>query len=400
MLIPFDDYPLHQTALPVAHAGDGHADFYDRFWFNGYDEDMYFAVALGLYPNRGVIDAAFSVVRDGMQRSVFASGRIPLDRTRTTIGPISVEIVEPMRVSRIVVDSPEHGLTADLVATARTAAYEEPRQTRHEGTRLAMDVTRATQMVSWSGAFSTGGEEVRIAPGTFGTKDRSWGIRGVGDPAPAAPRTALPQLFFVWAPLNFADECLHYLVFENELGQPWAETAVVMPVLAPGAPVAGPDLGFRQLPGTRHDIRWAPGLRRSERASLVIPGAEPVELEPLRTFRMKGAGYLHPTWSHGRWHGELAVGGEAHKTADLDVLAFDTVHVQQVVRATWGQRTGLGVLEQAVIGRYRPGGFLELLDGAQERRGDEVARVEVARVGAARVEAGRGEKGEEELSGE
>lgn len=41
MLTPFDDYPVHQIALPVAHA-------------------------FGLYPNRGIIDAAFSVVHDGV----------------------------------------------------------------------------------------------------------------------------------------------------------------------------------------------------------------------------------------------------------------------------------------------------------------------------------------------
>jgi hypothetical protein len=83
VLTSFDDYPVHQTALPIAHAGGGHPDYYDRFWFNGYTEDYYFAVALGLYPNRGVIDAAFGVVHDGWQRSVFASGRMPLDPTQT-----------------------------------------------------------------------------------------------------------------------------------------------------------------------------------------------------------------------------------------------------------------------------------------------------------------------------
>lgn len=56
MLTPFDDYPVHQTPLPLAHVGDGHPDHYDRFWFNGYNEDLFFAVALGLYPNRGIID--------------------------------------------------------------------------------------------------------------------------------------------------------------------------------------------------------------------------------------------------------------------------------------------------------------------------------------------------------
>nr|WP_241835532.1 hypothetical protein [Pseudofrankia asymbiotica] len=325
---------------------------------------MYFAVALGLYPNRGIIDAAFSVVADGMQRSVFASGRIPLDRTRTSIGPITIEIVEPMRVNRVVVDSPEHGLVADLTATARTPAYEEPRQTRHVGTQLTMDVTRATQLVTWTGTLSSGGQEIPLTAPTYGTKDRSWGIRGVGDPAPAAPRHVLPQIFFLWAPLNFTDVCLHYLRFEDALGVPWSETAAVLPVIGDKEPVFGEDTGIRTLGGVRHDVRWAPGLRRSEGATLLLAPGDTVELEPIRAFRMSGVGYLHPTWGHGKWHGELAVDGEAHRTEDLDTLAFDTVHVQQVMRATWGGRTGLGVLEQLVIGPYAPGGFTDLLGGA------------------------------------
>jgi hypothetical protein len=368
MLIPFDDYPVHQTAVPLAHVADGHPDAYDRFWFNGYDENMYFAVAMGLYPNRGVIDAAFSVVHDDVQRSVFASGRIPLDRTLTRIGPISIEIVEPMRVNRVIVDAPEHGLTAELTATARTAAYEEPRQTRHAETTLVMDVTRATQLVTWEGTLSSGGTEIQLGAPTYGTKDRSWGIRGVGDPAPAAPRRVNPQICFLWAPLNFADECLHFLRFEDERGVPWSETSVVLPVIENGAPVFGPDTGVRELPGVTHDIRWAPGLRRSEGATLLVPGDDPVELEPIRTFRMKGVGYWHPTYGHGKWHGDLVVDGEAHKTADLDVLAFDTIHVQQVMRASWGDRTGLGVLEQILLGKYAPGGFQGLLDGAPPRQ--------------------------------
>ncbi|MEX5709957.1 hypothetical protein AB1484_16995 [Parafrankia sp. FMc6] len=328
MLTPFDDYPVHQTALPVAHAGGGHPDHYDRFWFNGYDEQMYFALAFGLYPSRGIIDAAFSVVHDGVQRSVFASGRIPLDRTRTSIGPISVEIVEPLRVNRILVDAAEHGLVADLTATARTPAHEEPRVTQYDGTELRTDSTRATQMVTWTGQLASGGQDIRVNDGTYGTKDRSWGIRGVGERTPAAPRTALPQVFFLWAPLNFADECLRYVVMENEAGQPW--------------------------------------LERSAGASLLLAPGETVELEPLQTFRMKGVGYLHPTWGHGRWHDELAVGGETFKAAELDTIAPDCVHVQQVVRAVWGDRIGLGVLEQLVIGPYEPGGFRGMLDGAPE----------------------------------
>ncbi|HWG62629.1 MAG TPA: hypothetical protein VG253_13035 [Streptosporangiaceae bacterium] len=79
---------------------------------------------------------------------------------------------------------------------------------------------------------------------------------------------------------------------------------------------------------------------------------------------MRGAGYMHPTWAHGRWHDELAVGAEEHRVEELDTLDPTCVHVQQVVRASWGGRTGLGVLEQLVIGPHAPSGFREMFDGA------------------------------------
>jgi hypothetical protein len=371
VLTPFDDYTIHQTALPIAHAGGGHPDHYDRFWFNGYTDDMYFAVALGTYPNRGVIDAAIGVVHDGVQRSVFASGRLPLDRTQTRIGPITVEVVEPLRVSRVVVDAPAHGIEADLTFTARTAAHEEPRQTLWADDRLVMDVTRMTQLGSWSGSLSSGAASIPFAGSApvYGTKDRSWGIRPIGQPAPAAPSSRAPGIFFLWAPLNFAEECLHYIVFEDAKGLPWSTGAAILPVIGPDAPVYGPDLGFRDV-SVSHAIDWQPGLRRSRGATLTVTehGADPqaVTLEPLVTFRMRGAGYLHPQYSHGLWHGDEIVAGEEHKVEDLDTLDLDCLHVQQVMRATWGDRTGIGVLEQMVIGPHAPSGFNDYFDGAPQ----------------------------------
>lgn len=371
MLTPFDDFPIHQTSLPLAHAGGGHPDHYDRFWFNGYQEDLYFAVALGTYPNRDVIDAAFSTVHDGVQRSVFASGRLPLDRSHTRIGPIQVDIVEPLRVNRVRVEAPEHGLVADLTFRARTAAYEEPRQVRWAGHRLAMDVTRATQLGSWSGSLRTGGASLNLGGAgarVYGTKDRSWGVRAVGDPAPSAPSISEPQIFFLWAPINFDDRALHYMVFEDSAGRPWSETAAVLPAIGPGDAVFGPGTHGLPLPRVDHTIRWAPGLRRAESALLTLHRAgditEEVQLEPLLTFRMRGAGYFHPVWAHGRWHGELSVGGEEHPVGDLDNVNLDCIHVQQVVRARWGGDEGLGVLEQLAIGPHAPSGFVGLLDGA------------------------------------
>src|SRR5262245_56611392 len=156
MLTRLDDYPLHQTPEPIAQPATGDRNFYDRYFFNGYSRagDCYFAAALGVYPNRRVMDAAFSVVRDGRQWVVRGSRLAPQERTETTVGPITVEVVEPLRVLRLRVAPNPYGLTADLTFHASTAAIEEPRFTHRVAGRLFMDSTRLTQFGAWSGTIT------------------------------------------------------------------------------------------------------------------------------------------------------------------------------------------------------------------------------------------------------
>ena len=100
MLTPFDDFPIHASADPIAHPATGDPNHYDRYFFNGHERDgaFYIGGAMGHYPVRGVIDAAFSIVIDGVEHSVFASGLMPFDR-KTEIGPLRIDVVEPMRTA-------------------------------------------------------------------------------------------------------------------------------------------------------------------------------------------------------------------------------------------------------------------------------------------------------------
>ena len=68
MLTKGDDYPLHQSAEPVAFAGTDR-NFYDRYFFNGASRDgrIFFAAAMGIYPALDIIDGAFCVMVDGVQ---------------------------------------------------------------------------------------------------------------------------------------------------------------------------------------------------------------------------------------------------------------------------------------------------------------------------------------------
>ncbi|NND38957.1 MAG: hypothetical protein HKO06_05135 [Pseudomonadales bacterium] len=86
--------------------------------------------------------------------------------------------------------------------------------------------------------------------------------------------------------------------------------------------------------------------------------------KPLLVHRMKGLGYMHPKWGHGKWHGELAIEGESWDCDDLDPLAMENIHIQQVVVARRGDKVGHGVIEQMNIGAYAPYGLKDWFDGA------------------------------------
>jgi hypothetical protein len=79
MLTSGDDYPIHQLPEPIAYT-TGERNFYDRYFFNGYarDSSVFFAVALGVYPQLGVMDAAMSIIEGGMQRNLRATASPPI----------------------------------------------------------------------------------------------------------------------------------------------------------------------------------------------------------------------------------------------------------------------------------------------------------------------------------
>ena len=230
---PADEYLIHQTPYTFDRVATSDRNFYDRYFFNGYrrDGDVYFAVAMGVYPNLGVMDAAFSVVQGGrLQYYVRASRFLGDDRMDTRVGPISVQIVEPFRKIRVKVAKNKWGITADLVFDARSLPNEEPHFLRLARNVPVMDYTRITQHGSWSGKLACNGVTYDLSQDTWwGSRDHSWGIRNVGGRDPrGAPATEMPQFFWNWAPLNFEDMCTLFTVSEYSDGTRWHESGVIL----------------------------------------------------------------------------------------------------------------------------------------------------------------------------
>ena len=199
MLTKGDDYPIHQTPDPIAFSGTDR-NFYDRYFFNGYttDGDVYFGAALGVYPHLNIMDAAFSVRIGDVQYNLHASRHLHMERMDTQVGPIRVEVLEPLQKLRVVVEDNEHGISADLVITGRHAPIEEPRTVRRNGPRIVQDITRMTQLGRWSGWIKAGGRTINLDEATtLGTRDRSWGVRHVGMRDPQVPVTQAEFLGWV-----------------------------------------------------------------------------------------------------------------------------------------------------------------------------------------------------------
>jgi hypothetical protein len=362
VLTPYDDFPIHQTADPVAHPSSADPNHYDRYFFNGFSRngELFFAGAMAHYPNRGLIDAAFSVVIDGVEHSVFASGSMPLDRA-TEIGPIRVEVLDPLRRIRLSVAPNDYGLEADIVFDARTVAIEEPRNTAISGTRRVMDVTRLTQWGSWEGTIRLAGSG--SAPGRRrpGVRDRSWGQRGLGVQAPTNFPQAAPQVFWLWAPLHFDTFCTHLALFERSDGERWLEQALILPVIDPETPTWGENLEYEHLQGVDYELDWIPGTRIARSAVL--------------TMRSAVNGTARSSWSRsspsacaasatairsgvmGPCTARSAVGGESIRLDEFDPRTPPSMHVQTLCRATMDGEEGIGVLEQIAFGDHTPTGL-------------------------------------------
>jgi hypothetical protein len=368
VLTSFDDYPIHQGSMPIAFTATSDPNHYDRFFYNGYTRDasVYFAAAVGLYPNRHVLDAAFSVMVGGEQVNVHASRRAPDERRDAlTVGPIRVEIVEPLRVHRLHVDAPEYGLRAELTYTARTEPIEEPHFFRRTGHRVFFDYTRMTQFGTWSGWIEVDGTRHEIdAATTWGSRDRSWGVRPVGERYAYGAPTGEPQFYWLWSPVNFDDMCLHFDVNETEAGAVWHTEAVVVPVG-----------GTAEARHASYTLEWQPGTRKA--AAFELTMTDPVSgtvstatFEPVLTFQMIGIGYGHPEWTHGAFKGEAVSGGDRWPIPVPNPAAPEHLHIQELCRVTYRSsdgtvRVGQGILEQYVFGPHAPTGLTGIFDPYQ-----------------------------------
>jgi hypothetical protein len=311
MLTPLDDYPIHQVAEVMRHVGTSDRNFYDRYYFNCHrcGPDLFLAAGLGQYPNLGVVDAFAVVATGGRHHVVRASRELGADRMDTSVGPFRVEVLEGLRRLRVVLEPNEWDLDFDLTWEGGIPATREPRQLLRASERVVFDSVRMAQTGRWSGRLRAAGRTHEVTPDRWwGFRDRSWGVRPVGDPEPPGINaTSAPSFYWIYAPMQFEDCSILAIIQEDRHGGRLVEEALRVWPESSGRPaehLGRPEARLEYVPGTR--------TVRAATLSFAPPGGQPfdVHVEPVLPLHLSPAGYGgDPTWRHGGYKGPLTVEG-------------------------------------------------------------------------------------------
>jgi len=360
----FDEFLAHQTSDTFDHVSTSDRNFYDRYYFNMHacSDELFVIIGLGQYPNLGVTDAFITVSIDQEQHTVRASRELGHDRMDTSVGPLGVEVIEGLRRLRVRCEPNEWGVEADLVFTGTVEALEEPRTfVRHYG-RVIQDVTRYAQVGTWEGRLSVAGRRFDVTPDVWqGARDRSWGVRPVGEPEAPGIRARQRQDGYGfrhdWLPMQFADHMLKVQIDQDAVGHRVVEEAARVWNAGLARPVE--HLGRPEI-----DIDYRSGTREMRGATVrtTAPDGQPIVATntPLRTLYLAaGSGYVNDgTWGHGVYQGPLEVQGIVHDLSDPEVRRRFAILNETLCRFELATgEVGYGMHENLLVGIYHPGGF-------------------------------------------
>lgn len=361
---PLDEYLAHQTSDTIDHVHTSDRNFYDRYYFNMHSssDELFVIMGLGQYPNLGVTDAFITVSIGTEQHTVRASRELGHDRLDTRVGPLAVEVIEGLRKLRVVCDDNEWGVHCDLTFTGTVDALEEPKTFSRQYGRVIQDVTRYAQVGVWEGTLTAAGRTFAVTPDRWkGVRDRSWGVRPVGEREHPGIRSRQSRDGYGfrhdWVPMQFDDHMVKVQIDQDAHGHRHVEESML---------VWNSELGRELVHLGRPEIAitYRSGTREMAQAVVTVPMPDGTELvvtnTPLRTLYLAaGSGYVPDAeWGHGTYQGELVVQGVVHDLHDPEVRRRYAILNETLCRfETNTGLVGYGMHENMLVGLHHPTGF-------------------------------------------
>jgi hypothetical protein len=364
-LTPADESFHHQITDTFATVAQS-----DRSWTEkvcamacARDGSLQLGFGIGKYPNRNVMDAYAGVSRGVEQWTVRASRELGATPDVTAIGPITYEVLEPLRRIRFALaENDVVPITFEWIFEASVPPALEHREHHRsrDGFRLDADIVRYHHTGTASGWAQVDGVRTELAE-WVSTRDHSWGVRyQVGTPPDDVAPTPVPdgvRMLVLWCPVlcdrpDGSRYALHWYYQRHALGD-WSRVEMQ-------GGVEHPDGRREPFVALVPDLSFRDDNRRFEGGTLTMTMTDG-STRPLTLTTVSDTGFhlgtgLYHTFdgmSHGQWRGRLHVDGE-HLADCSDPTTARRVHQHRdcVIRVEdpVGGGVGIGNLQSIVLG--------------------------------------------------
>ena len=359
MLLGMDEYPYHQFTNTFAAVVGSDPQWNDGHYVTLCDADGLVCLTsnVRLYQNNDVLDGFVCIRHEGRQYNVRLSRRLRPNMDHLGVGPLRIELPEPMRALRLSLDENDvlgdHGISLDVVCRTTAGPHLDPIETTRIDGRLISE--RATYEVTGecSGWVRIGDRRIELTTASF-FRNHSWGYQpgrgGARAGAPSGAPRRMPGLR-QWVLFHLPDHGGYY--FSDPRPRAAAGQGVIM-------------VGDRSIAvqSVQQDLQFYDGGRRLRAGTFQLTDADGAAhsyaVEDLGWVYCQGGGYfggfddgLGQGVYRGDYHAEGEVWDVSHPTQIVDAAGhtfeFDHAWAESFVRVRKGDASGLGHFECVVI---------------------------------------------------
>lgn len=357
MLIGMDEYPYHQITETFAGVAGSDPQWNDGHYVCGADMDgnVSFTSNVRLYQNNDVLDGFVCLRHRGRQHNIRLSRRLRPDMDTIGVGPLRLEIVEPMQTVRLVLDENDYGFALDVTCHTVHAPYMGPIEVARVDGRLLSERATYEMAGRCEGWVEVAGERYELSTSTAAFfRNHSWGNQaGRGGPRIYGTPRPRKRVEGVRQWVLFTMETHSGFYFQDPSGRAAAGKGAI---LVPDAVVP--------VVGIETDLEFYDGDRRVKRGSFELLDVEGTRrsytFEDLGWVYCQGGGYFggfDDKLGQGVYRGDEHVEGEvwdvSHPTQIVgpDGTAFEVDHdwAESFTLVRSGDEAGLAHFECVVI---------------------------------------------------
>lgn len=381
MLTHLDEYFCHQIPTTIDRVVDSDPRWVDNHWFQAMDVDGRFIIGanFAVLPNNCVIDSGQIVVHGDRQYNLrysraWKQDTLRSERLNLRVGPGSMEVIEPGRKARFVLEPDnEHGIGYDVVMDTALQPVEARTPISHRQNGVRDILPYHEHLGRYTGWLSVGGVRYDITPqNCWGQRDRCWGTLGMGSGFGERFRTWLPPL---GVPHNGRLHWHSHIQFEDIGFWWWLDEQMGAPRLngtvadtrggvfdgAVTWPIDDRREQIRLVDFKDYDLDFYPGSGKFRGARTTVVDEYGKEyplrftmLSPNSTRWILGEGYGDPEFLGG-YNGEFFHRYDTYELEDPATIARITLgstpwsNSEHAVRCEYDGRTGIGHLELVAV---------------------------------------------------